>query len=485
MISNIFRLDIFLSIYLPIYLFINLKTMNKKFSLLLGAIFILGVGFLIYSCSKDDESSNTAVPSDLLTTVKNWHTAQTQISGTLNISKGKKPYVLPPQWNEARLQQQSNSKSVIIVPSPDAGIDPTSTRGLVRKFVFTVQNGKVTTGRIIEMFSSKDSIENSKYTLIEDYANGIFNKFDGGLISYDVNYKRLSSEVYKKGVKASNQRAKVSGMSIESFNKKFGTTGKTRLGSAITTLDDCYYLVYYEYQTYWPYNIVYWEIIGEYCSPNDNEAGGGGGPGSGGGDGSNEGGGTPLYDQITSANSTLDALQKQLVEDAATEFINKNSIYNYMWVYLVSNQVSIKFSIYNTGYPAAAYSEGIYLRSNEDITYTYLREEFIHKFQMCYYGSAYNPLVKNAEFEAKVLQAINIMKNDEYFAPGSFPGTSGLSQENGLSYWDWVIAISQGASFNIQTFNYYIQNWNYPEPPGNYYDPNYYPEILVDYFGYK
>jgi hypothetical protein len=119
--------------------------MNKKISLLLGAIFIVSVGFLIHSCSKDpvlsDKSNYTAVPSDLLTTVKNWHTAQTQISGTLSISKGKKPYVLPPQWKEARLQQQSESKSVIIVPSPDAGIDPTSTRGLVRKFVFTVQNG--------------------------------------------------------------------------------------------------------------------------------------------------------------------------------------------------------------------------------------------------------------------------------------------------------------------------------------------------------
>lgn len=269
--------------------------MNKKFYLLFGAIFIIGVGFLIHSCSKDsnlsDESNYTAVPSDLLTTVKNWHTAQTQISGTLSINKSKNAYVLPPIWKEARLQQKSDGTSVIIVPSPDAGIDPTSTSGLVRKFVFTVQNDKVTAGSIIEMFSSKVSIESSKYTLIEDYADGKINKFTGGVISYDVNYNRLSSEVYKDGVKASNQQAKVLGISIESFNKKFGTTGKTRLGSTITTLDDCYYLIYYEYELDWPYNITYWEILGYYCGPPDNEAGGGGGGGGGSNDPPGSGGG--------------------------------------------------------------------------------------------------------------------------------------------------------------------------------------------------
>ncbi|MEO8885544.1 MAG: hypothetical protein ABI367_05735 [Mucilaginibacter sp.] len=259
--------------------------MKKKLILISGFMLIACISLLIYSCAKkldDGVAGTTIVPDNLLQAAENWHSAQTQVSNTF--SNEKKKYVLPPTWKEAKLQILDNGKSQIVVSGPEVPVDAQFGRGVIRKFVFTESNGQITDGKIIEMFSSKDSIDNRKENLIESYAKGNVGDFTGVAINYDVNYNRLSSDVYVHGVKQSGLQVVVKSITAKTFNSsKFAKNAKSTLGAPTTMMDinpNCWYLCYdvYGYDQYGNYGIVGYIPFYEYgCdggSGDNNEAGG-------------------------------------------------------------------------------------------------------------------------------------------------------------------------------------------------------------------
>jgi hypothetical protein len=269
--------------------------MKKSLPYFVG-LCLIALGVLVYSCSKRFEepskldmlNGTTTVPDYLLKAAEEWHSQETKTEGDITVlSNAKKTYVLPPDWRGAKMMQGSGSVK-IIVPGPDAGNSTDFGRDLVRKFVFTEDNGKITDGKIIEIYSSKEAIGKDSSSLTENYLKGKMEGFTGSVISYDVNYKRQKSQVYINGVVDNNKKAEVTSMKVSTYNEKFADKAKKTLGTnalavPITSLSyDCYYLV----ETWWHYNGYSWEnwgsyIIDYYCYENGNNEAGGGGGGSG------------------------------------------------------------------------------------------------------------------------------------------------------------------------------------------------------------
>jgi len=237
-------------------------------------LFVFGSTILIYSCSKKElaNPSSTVVPANLLEAAKNWHAQQTNSATTLSINA--KNYTLQPVWKEAKLKTLSNGRSLIIVSSPDFKFDLQSTSGGSRKFVFTSENGEITDGEIIETVGKIDYMSIHGGNLIDDLSAGNATDFSGYEVMYDLNYKWLSSTVYKNGVKQP-ATAMIRGDAGQHKDGK---------GSNVVTLSQCY--AYYEVETDLFTGNETWTYLFTACDSGTGYGdGGGGGGGSGTGPG--------------------------------------------------------------------------------------------------------------------------------------------------------------------------------------------------------
>lgn len=78
-------------------------------------------------------------------------------------------------------------------------LGPRSKRGVVRKFIFDHKDGKITNGRIVEIYSDASYVASHKENLLESFKNGTLKDLTGSVIVYDVNYIYLGSLNYKDG----------------------------------------------------------------------------------------------------------------------------------------------------------------------------------------------------------------------------------------------------------------------------------------------
>jgi len=243
----------------------------KKTIFILANILFISICFIIYSCSKQSESlspKKTIISNDLIQAAKDWQKRQTHQSATLRVNATKSTIILPPNWKEAKLNTLSNGKMEIIVPGPDFKLSTNSTVGFIRKFVFTEEQGTVTGGRIVEVYGAPDYISANINTLLENYTDGKMNNFTGAIISYDVNYNYIASEVYKNGyvVDANSWVRKGAGQP---------TTANNRIETAITTLSTC---TNWFWVTHWSDGTTTEQYLYTTCTGGgDTEGGGGGG----------------------------------------------------------------------------------------------------------------------------------------------------------------------------------------------------------------
>jgi hypothetical protein len=211
----------------------------------------------------------------------------------------------------------------------------------------------------------------------------------------------------------------------------------------------------------------------------DDDGGGGGGGG---------GGYTPPEDQqqqitqIYSSSSTLSPTQKEKLEVAIANFKNLYPAFETLWTKLIANGIKIKF-IMKSDIPwngLAAYYPGniIAFKSDEYIDVGPLAEELIHAYQSFYYSSEFNASIRNFEYETKVFQDLACLR-----ANGACPfiGAIGLPDEYASSYIDWILNTALDSDINISMFNYFCSHWTYGNP-NNYVDPNFVPEVLIEYF---
>lgn len=194
---------------------------------------------------------------------------------------------------------------------------------------------------------------------------------------------------------------------------------------------------------------------------------------------------TPTIDLIYDQLSTLSQDQKSRLETAIYSFKNLNPIFAQIWNGLISNGAKILFRIGPTPdqHPASISYNGdtITFRDADCILEEFLQEELIHNYQKKHYGVGFQSIIRNFEFEAKILEDVAKAKYNP--SGGSFYGTWHFSSQMDMTTYDsWIWDLAGGLEFNISTFRTLCQVWSYPFPPNNYYDQNMVPDILYDFF---
>jgi len=192
---------------------------------------------------------------------------------------------------------------------------------------------------------------------------------------------------------------------------------------------------------------------------------------------------TPNTDAIYRQSSTLSLSQKASLEIAIVSFKNKYPEFLSLLEKLEANGRTFKFKIDpNILGLAAFYLDGtIAFKSEEFINVNQLQEELIHAYQFDYYSYEFDNNIRNFEFEAKVFQDLVCVKNG---MPCTGIVTYNLQADAVGNYLEWIYNSSQSGMINISQFNNFCNVWSYPNPPNNYCDPNFVPEILIEYFNH-
>jgi hypothetical protein len=122
----------------------------------------------------------------------------TTIKGAPEMETPVRTKLLEPLWDEARESTLSDGTKVLIVPSPDYKISNQQFSAL-REFVFTLSNGDIVDGKIVEFYGSVEFMEESKESLAQQYKSKVIPGFEGPVIEYDLKYRYLSGIQYEDG----------------------------------------------------------------------------------------------------------------------------------------------------------------------------------------------------------------------------------------------------------------------------------------------
>ena len=192
---------------------------------------------------------------------------------------------------------------------------------------------------------------------------------------------------------------------------------------------------------------------------------------------------TPDLDPIYDANSTLTPTQKEALETAITEFKNQYPAFAAIYDALLANGIMIKFSINPNIVSPAQYKPStveIFFKVEGNINCFNLTEELIHAVQHNTYGNAFDALVNNYEFEAKVFKDLSCT-----FAGGVCP-EYGNPDPSVTTYSLWMAYLCQNLSFTANDVSQYLafcSIWVNPNPiPNTYYDSSVIPQLLLEYF---
>ena len=181
-----------------------------------------------------------------------------------------------------------------------------------------------------------------------------------------------------------------------------------------------------------------------------------------------------------SAFKPLTPSQKNKLNNAIQQIVEKSDVYRNMYSHLVALGVKITFEINPDKFGPyggiARYINGtMTFYDAEFIDVSIITEEFIHAIQEFDTFGTENMLAarKNIEFEAKVIRDIIDSSN-------GYAGNIGQSDAFQKGYRNWISNIREhGAPAAVIRFNEFCNSWI--QAIGQY-DPNFVPETIVKYF---
>ena len=166
--------------------------MKKRTLLILTAVF--SIILLVYACRRDLDNiiKDQEVPAVALETAKVWYMQQT------GSYKGNGADRLKPLWRDAWNIRTAGGNSLLVVPTPEHYVQNRELK-IRRVVLFTISNGQVKNGSIIEFIGNNYDVTGHLNELVLNHQKSKINGFSGSIIQYDVNYKPVKSDVYENG----------------------------------------------------------------------------------------------------------------------------------------------------------------------------------------------------------------------------------------------------------------------------------------------
>ena len=149
---------------------------------------------LLDSCADENSFTHNSLSSRLIENARTWHHAQTHSPGPLSIYKKE---ILTPKFSEAELKTVEGGWTVLHAPA--MGYDLKKNLAMLRGFVFSIQDNKITDGKIVEIYGAPEYIEANQSHLLEWYIEFDLRDFSGSILTYDVNYQYRSGVKYEGG----------------------------------------------------------------------------------------------------------------------------------------------------------------------------------------------------------------------------------------------------------------------------------------------
>ena len=472
--------------------------MNKNALLILTALF--GACLFLFACRKNIDNylhDRENVPSQQIESAKIWRLQH--LENRLFKTSGSYG-LLKPQWADAYSLRSSSGKEILVVPAPEKYVGNKEFT-IRRFFVFSSSSSNVDDGKIIEFIGRNYNVSDHIDKLLKNYESQRLEGFNGGILTYDINYRLIS------GVHFANGKKQTSRVKIENFSSMAMTTTKanSQLKSTATTSGLCGSPVKEYFNM--PPNLapdcliqawmeetsvdgcvthVTYTYISHTC-PAGVSTGEGGGQGSGQGSGSGSGSGSgtsegsPNYGgpgqiselskilgttcltgpQLASLSSTVDSY---LSEEINSEWA---CLHKKQFNYLISKNVKIAFCTDGNSNVMQKYNplnKSIIFKDDLAITLTNTFEhEFFHAFQdqMIPGGTTqYAPYGPNAsnitypdgfintEFETALFQDIIRDRSSQDALQNSNVPTA-IKQE----YVDWLNTITANNTKYPKTFN--------------------------------
>lgn len=238
-------------------------------------IWFFAVLAIVLSCGDKDSPVYYPDGQDSYTTLldnaKDYFDKKTRLSGLKTADDGKGKKKLAPLWTKAKKTKLENGDAVLMVPVPEYKVN-SNELGFFRCYIFKESNGNIVDGRIVEFLGDIDYIDRSNEEIVKKMWNPQIDKFNGSVVSYDLNYEYIEGYLFRKG-KKQNATAK-----IATTTKATGSAGDARVSSTLRTQSESY-CTYTYLVTYYSDGTEVWTPMYSTCSGGgDTPPPGGGGP---------------------------------------------------------------------------------------------------------------------------------------------------------------------------------------------------------------
>jgi hypothetical protein len=202
------------------------------------SLIIFAVFFQIACRKNENINKDEIVTAETIQKLKDWHTEKTKtltstsedkkLSQSIQESELNSP-PLEPAWDSAKYEILSNGEKVISIPTPQFKNSNEHVSSF-RKLLYKINNGKVESGFIVEIYGKQDIIKKLNNQIFINQKSQRIAGFDGALIYFDENYKYVDSRVYKNG-----ELAKGFSLVIKGNLKTSSKNADKRVASTIIT----------------------------------------------------------------------------------------------------------------------------------------------------------------------------------------------------------------------------------------------------------
>lgn len=239
-------------------------------------LFLVLIGMAVLTACRKELLPNFSsdISDEILAEARSFHKKETSSASSTSKTttvKGAPETMTPvrikllePLWDEMRESTLTDGTQVLIVPSPDFKIS-NDKYSVLREFVFTISNGHIVDGKIVEFYGAVEFIDKSKESLTRQYKSKTITGYEGPVIQYDLKYRYLSGIHYEDGKQTDiNVSIMVKAKTeVTSPTKTAGVSTKTSPG-ATTKSETCYVWDFYTVSsttiagfTYFEYSWIY------------------------------------------------------------------------------------------------------------------------------------------------------------------------------------------------------------------------------------
>jgi hypothetical protein len=175
--------------------------MKKQTLSLITVLFSLCL--LVFACRREInnlvKNDQPNISAGLLESAKIFNDKVVAENAAVN-SKIEGFITLKPLWNDSWTVDGSNGLKFIAVPTIENHVSNRSV-SVRRLFVFEASKNEITSGRIIEFIGLNYPVNQELETLVKSVHNVFIAGFDGAIVQYDLNYRRVEGALYEKGNK--------------------------------------------------------------------------------------------------------------------------------------------------------------------------------------------------------------------------------------------------------------------------------------------